>query len=66
MNLEDGNFRRSVKPIEVARTLGIPPKAVYRLIAEKRLLAFRVGRLLRIRVRDLDSFIAEAIERGTN
>lgn len=43
--------------IEVAERLAIRPPTVYRLISAGSLKAHRIGRLIRIRVEDLDEYV---------
>ena len=46
---------------EVANMLKLNEKTVYRLAAEARLPAFKVGGSWRFRVKDLDSWIADEV-----
>jgi excisionase family DNA binding protein len=42
---------------EAARYLGLTPRTLYRMIDEDELPAYRIGRVIRLRVADLDAFI---------
>lgn len=43
---------------DAAHRLGLtPPRAIYRLIDDGEIPAFRIGRVIRIRMLDLDAFI---------
>lgn len=53
-----------ITPQEVAETLNIKIQNVYKLIREKRLLAIRIDRLIRIRKEDLDRFIEGKLQEG--
>ena len=44
------------KPIDVARLLGIPTRAVYRLIDEGVLPAYKFGRTIRLRATDVEAY----------
>ena len=46
-------------PSEVAATLRIKTRAVYFLIRQRRLSAFRIGRRFRITAQDLEDFLIE-------
>jgi excisionase family DNA binding protein len=51
---------------EVARRLSLTPRTVYRLIDAGDLVAYRFGRVIRVRVDDLNRFIdASRIVPGT-
>jgi putative molybdopterin biosynthesis protein len=45
-----------LKPIDVARLLGVPTRAVYRLIDEGALPAYRFGRTIRLRAADVEAY----------
>lgn len=52
--------------VEVARRLGVTPRTVYGFIDRGELPAYRMGRVIRVKVVDLDAFIdACRIEPGT-
>ena len=42
---------------DAARYLGIKPRMLYRLIDDGELPAYRVGRVIRLRVSDLEAFV---------
>lgn len=42
---------------EAAEHLGITPRTLYRLIDRGDVPAFRIGRVIRLRIRDIDAFI---------
>ena len=42
---------------EAARSLGITPRTLYRLIDEGQLTAYKFGRVIRLKQTDLDAFI---------
>ena len=44
---------------EVAQELNVKKRQVYRLIRQRRILAFRVGKLIRVTREDLLTFIEE-------
>lgn len=49
-----------------ARRLGLNSRTVYRLVNQGELAAYRFGRVIRIRVQDVDAYIAASrIEPGT-
>jgi excisionase family DNA binding protein len=51
---------------EVARRLAVAQRTVYGFIDRGELTAYRMGRVIRVRVADLDAFIAACrIEPGT-
>jgi excisionase family DNA binding protein len=51
---------------EAANRLGITPRTLYRFIDEGQLVAYRFGRVIRLKTRDVDAFIeACRIEPGT-
>lgn len=50
---------------DVARYLKVSAKTVYSLIKTGSLHAFRVGRVLRCRISDVEEFIAAQAERDT-
>ena len=51
---------------EAARYLGITPRTLYRFINDGALPAYKMGRVIRLKLTDLDSFIEGArIEPGT-
>lgn len=45
---------------EAARYLGITPRTLYRFINEGQVPAYKFGRVIRLRARDLDDFIGRA------
>ena len=42
---------------EAARYLGVTPRTLYRFINDGNLPAFKMGRVIRLRQRDLDDFV---------
>jgi excisionase family DNA binding protein len=51
---------------EAANRLGITPRTLYRFIDEGQLVAYRFGRVIRLKTNDVDAFIeACRIEPGT-
>lgn len=42
---------------EAARYLGVVPRTLYRMIDEGRIPAFKLGRVIRLRVADLEAFL---------
>lgn len=48
--------REWLKPIDVARLLGVPTREVYRLIDEGALVAYKFGRAIRLRTSDVDAY----------
>jgi excisionase family DNA binding protein len=48
--------RKWLKPIDVARLLGIRTRDVYRLIDEGELPAYRFGRIIRLLASDVDEY----------
>ena len=51
---------------EAASRLGITPRTLYRFIDEGQLVAYRFGRVIRLKTHDVDAFIeACRIEPGT-
>lgn len=55
-----------ISTAEAARRLGVTPRTVYTFIDKGELTAFRMGRVIRVRERDLEAFIeARRIEPGT-
>jgi excisionase family DNA binding protein len=51
---------------EAARRLGITPRTLYRLIDEARLPAYKLGRVIRLKQSEVDTFVDEArIEPGS-
>lgn len=42
---------------EAARLLGVSPRGLYQLIDERQLPAYKFGRAIRIRRRDIDEFL---------
>jgi excisionase family DNA binding protein len=44
---------------DVAKTLKVKPRYIYRLLKERRLNFIKVGKLIRIRSIDLDAFLIE-------
>jgi excisionase family DNA binding protein len=45
---------------EAARRLGITPRTLYRLIDEGQLPAYKFGRVIRLRVADVEAFVEQA------
>ena len=45
---------------QAARRLGITPRTLYRLIDEGELPAYKFGRVIRLRVSDVDDFVARS------
>ncbi len=45
-----------LKPIDAARRLDIPTKALYRLIDQGELPAYRFGRVIRLRAADVEEY----------
>lgn len=45
---------------EAARHLGIAPRTLYRLIDEGQLAAYKFGRVIRLKLADLDAFVEAA------
>lgn len=51
---------------EAARHLGITPRTLYRFIDQGEIPAFRFGRVIRLKLQDVDEFIeASKIQPGT-
>lgn len=51
---------------DAARSLGITPRTLYRFIDQGELPAYRFGRVIRVKKKDVDAFIEAArIEPGT-
>ncbi len=48
--------REWLKPIEVARLLGIPTRELYRLIDEGALPAYKFGRTIRLLASDVEEY----------
>ncbi len=48
--------RKWLKPIDVARLLGVRTRDVYRLIDEGELPAYRFGRIIRLLAADVDEY----------
>jgi excisionase family DNA binding protein len=44
-------------PKEVAATLAVPVRSVYRLLKKRALKGLRIGRLIRVAPEELDAFI---------
>jgi excisionase family DNA binding protein len=52
--------------LEAARYLGITPRTLYRFIDEGQVPAYKMGRVIRLKVSDLDAFIERSrIQPGT-
>jgi excisionase family DNA binding protein len=51
---------------EVGQVLSLSKAFVYRLIADGRIPAVRMGRSVRVRPEDLDRFIRESVTQGNN
>ncbi|MGH8907672.1 MAG: helix-turn-helix domain-containing protein [Egibacteraceae bacterium] len=45
---------------EAARHLGLTPRTLYRLIDEGQIPAYKFGRVIRLKLDDIDSFIESA------
>jgi excisionase family DNA binding protein len=45
---------------EAARHLGITPRTLYRLIDEGEIAAYKLGRVLRLKLADVDAFLEQA------
>lgn len=51
---------------DAAAYLGITPRTLYRLIDDDELRAYRIGRVIRLKIADLDAFIESSrIQPGT-
>ena len=51
---------------DAANQMGITPRTLYRFIDEGRLPAYRLGRVIRLKTSDVDSFIdASRVQPGT-
>jgi excisionase family DNA binding protein len=51
---------------DAARRLGVTPRTLYRFIDQGDLTAYRLGRVIRLKLSDVDAFIeASKIEPGT-
>ena len=51
---------------DAARRLGVTPRTLYRFIDQGELTAYRLGRVIRLKLTDVDAFIeASRIEPGT-
>ena len=48
--------RKWLKPIDVARLLGIPTREVYRLIDQGALPAYKFGRTIRLLATDVEEY----------
>lgn len=55
--------QRAVSPPEAAQILGVTPPTIYHLMAKGELPSFKIGRLRRIRVQDIDAWMTEQIEK---
>lgn len=50
---------------DAARYLGVVPRTLYRMIDEGRIPAFKLGRVIRVRRSDLDTFLESTrVQRG--
>jgi len=57
---------RWLSTAEAARRLGITPRTLYRFIDEGAIAAYKMGRVIRLKADDVDTFIDGArIEPGT-
>ncbi len=57
---EDGG-ERLLSPEQVAERLGIGRTFIYKLLAEKQIPSFTIGKLRRVREADLDRYIQERL-----
>ena len=57
--LLDGEGERLLSPEQVAERLGIGRTFTYKLLAEKRIPSFTIGKLRRVRQSDLDRYVQE-------
>ena len=48
-------------PKEIANKLSIPVRSAYRIIREKKIRSFRVGRLIRVLEGDFEAYIASEL-----
>lgn len=49
-----------VSSTRAAAVLGLTPRTLYRLIDEGRVVAYRFGRVIRLKVVDLEAYLAES------
>ena len=49
--------REWLKPVDVARRLGIPTRDVYRLIDQAKLPAYKFGRTIRLLATDVEEYV---------
>lgn len=57
---------RWMSTAEAARSLGITPRTLYRLIDEGQIAAYKFGRVIRLKEQDVETFIdASRIEPGS-
>jgi excisionase family DNA binding protein len=61
LRLRDGEGERLLSPEQVAERLGIGRTFAYKLLAEKRIPSFTIGKLRRVRESDLDRYIEERL-----
>jgi excisionase family DNA binding protein len=59
--LVEGEGERLLSPEQVAERLGIGRTFVYKLLAEKRIPSFTIGKLRRVRQSDLARYIRERL-----
>jgi len=57
--LLDGRGERLLSPEQVAKRLGIGRTFEYKLLAERRIPSFTIGKLRRVRQSDVDRYIEE-------
>jgi excisionase family DNA binding protein len=61
LRLRDGEGERLLSPEQVAERLGIGRTFAYKLLAEKCIPSFTIGKLRRVRESDLDRYIEERL-----
>jgi excisionase family DNA binding protein len=59
--LSGGEGEKLLSPEQVAERLGIGRTFTYKLLAEKRIPSFTIGKLRRVREADLDRYIQERL-----
>jgi excisionase family DNA binding protein len=64
--LLDGKGERLLSPEQVAESLGIGRTFTYKLLAEKRIPSFIIGKLRRLRQLDVDRYIEERLSAEAN
>jgi excisionase family DNA binding protein len=60
---EEVRDKEVLSPEELATVLGCGRTMAYRILAEKRIRSFRVGRLRRVRRSDINSYIKQQLAR---